>query len=405
MIVVDEEEDNKEVILYHPEEEFNEALEKYYSLKEKYELSFQEQKRDICEKTNLSWKEKRNLLKKKCVGNCGYVGKQGREGSVFTVKSVDNDNLINGYRVLEGYCNNPDLNQRCFHIKLNVGRFELLPNILKNTKEEIKEIQVKEIVLSNEHRSGYISKEDTINAHSTNSVDNANSNDVLDDNKKRYESILKKYENNLKEYEQTELAVNQTLKEMKKRFIDRNNNMDSNEQRAELKRLMQEYKADVYEKKLHKAPLKYQHWKVVKDAKTNLFTLVEMKIPFEELDVPYLTPPKIEQLDLPGGRRGATRGGKKMKTKNNINNPYSLLGITVNATNQDIKNAYGLKAKQYYPGNNRSSNNAKIFEQIGKAYYNLINNESRQYYNKNGTYMLQDEMDPYFLYAMFQEQE
>lgn len=403
MLVVDEEE-KEEVVLYHPEEEFNEALEKYYALKNNYELSFQEQKKEICERKNLSWKEKRNLLKKKCVGNCGYVGKQGREGSIFTVKSVENDNLINGYRVLEGYCNNPDISQRCFHIELNVGRFELLPNILKETKDEIKDIQVKEIVLSNEHRSGYISKEDTISAHSTNTVENANSNDVLEDNKKRYESILNKYENNLKEYEQTELAVNNTLKEIKKRLFDRNFNMDSNEQRAELKRLMHEYKADVYEKKLHKAPLKYQHWDVVKDAKANTFTLVETRIPFQELDVPYLTPPKINKLDLPGGPRSSKRT-RRMEGGVMTKNPYTVLGITVNATDQDIKNAYQVKAKQYYPGNNRSSNKAKIFEQIGKAYYNLINKDSRQYFNQYGTYMLQDEMDPYFLYAMFQEQE
>ncbi len=64
---------------------------------------------------------------------------------------------------------------------------------------------------------------------------------------------------------------------------------------------------------------------------------------------------------------------------------YSILGLTKNATDVEIKTAFRKLAKVYHPDKNPHDPNAKtVFEHILKAYNTLINPHSRKRYDELG---------------------
>lgn len=61
---------------------------------------------------------------------------------------------------------------------------------------------------------------------------------------------------------------------------------------------------------------------------------------------------------------------------------YEILGVSKNATNDEIKAAFRRLAKQYHPDKNPSPNAKALFEKILKAYNVLINPHSRRRYDE-----------------------
>jgi DnaJ-class molecular chaperone len=63
----------------------------------------------------------------------------------------------------------------------------------------------------------------------------------------------------------------------------------------------------------------------------------------------------------------------------NIVNYYHILGVSYQATPDEIKEAYRKKAKAYHP--DKENGNAELFKKIKEAYEVLRNNEKRKVYN------------------------
>lgn len=63
---------------------------------------------------------------------------------------------------------------------------------------------------------------------------------------------------------------------------------------------------------------------------------------------------------------------------------YSILGLTKNATDIEIKSAFRKLAKIYHPDKNPDPNARQLFEHILKAYDTLINPHSRRRYDSIG---------------------
>jgi len=61
---------------------------------------------------------------------------------------------------------------------------------------------------------------------------------------------------------------------------------------------------------------------------------------------------------------------------------YEILGVSKNATNDEIKAAFRRLAKQYHPDKNPSPNAKALFEKILKAYNVLVNPYSRRRYDE-----------------------
>jgi len=68
---------------------------------------------------------------------------------------------------------------------------------------------------------------------------------------------------------------------------------------------------------------------------------------------------------------------------------YSILGLTKNATDIEIKTAFRKLAKIYHPDKNPDPNARQLFERILKAYDTLINPHTRRRYDSLGTTTVQ----------------
>lgn len=62
-------------------------------------------------------------------------------------------------------------------------------------------------------------------------------------------------------------------------------------------------------------------------------------------------------------------------------NYYSVLGVGVSASSEEIKSAYRAKAKQYHPDINKSSDAEDIFKLVNEAYDTLSDTYKRQQYD------------------------
>ena len=64
-----------------------------------------------------------------------------------------------------------------------------------------------------------------------------------------------------------------------------------------------------------------------------------------------------------------------------MRNYYELLGISINATEQEIKEAYRKQARKYHPDNNPGQDTTDIMQELTLAYNTLCNASSRRQYD------------------------
>lgn len=65
---------------------------------------------------------------------------------------------------------------------------------------------------------------------------------------------------------------------------------------------------------------------------------------------------------------------------------YKRLGLTKNATKEDIKKSYRLLALEYHPDRNKSPDATQKFIEINEAYLILFDDEARQKYDREFNY-------------------
>ena len=63
---------------------------------------------------------------------------------------------------------------------------------------------------------------------------------------------------------------------------------------------------------------------------------------------------------------------------------YEVLGISKNATDDEIKRAYRKLAKQYHPDLNKAPDAAEKFKEVNEAYEILSDPQKRQTYDQFG---------------------
>ena len=64
-----------------------------------------------------------------------------------------------------------------------------------------------------------------------------------------------------------------------------------------------------------------------------------------------------------------------------MRNYYELLGISINATEQEIRAAYHKQARKYHPDNNPEQDTTGIMQELTLAYNTLCNASSRRQYD------------------------
>ena len=64
-----------------------------------------------------------------------------------------------------------------------------------------------------------------------------------------------------------------------------------------------------------------------------------------------------------------------------MRNYYELLGISINATEQEIREAYHKQARKYHPDNNPKQDTTGIMQELTLAYNTLCNASSRRQYD------------------------
>lgn len=68
-----------------------------------------------------------------------------------------------------------------------------------------------------------------------------------------------------------------------------------------------------------------------------------------------------------------------------MKDPYSTLGISKNASDQEIKTAYRKLALEYHPDRNKSAGALEKFKEVTQAYEILSNSEKRKTFDQFGT--------------------
>jgi len=134
----------------------------FYKLKNKYETEINLNKKKIINNPNLSSKEKRTEfknLKPKCV-NCKRPG-----GTIFSIKyypeNLLKDQYKDEYRELKAVCG--IIADPCnLNISLQIGKCQLLPEILKEIEKEIKDYKNEIIDTKNKLLFGYITTEKAV---------------------------------------------------------------------------------------------------------------------------------------------------------------------------------------------------------------------------------------------------
>ena len=75
---------------------------------------------------------------------------------------------------------------------------------------------------------------------------------------------------------------------------------------------------------------------------------------------------------------------RQFAAKNQKDDMYDILGITSAASEKEVKRAFLMKAKQYHPDVNTSSEAPKKFAQINEAYETLGDPQKRKIYDAYG---------------------
>lgn len=130
------------------------SINEYYKLKTKYETDIMKNKKKIINNQLLSWNEKRREYKKlipKCI-NCKKPG-----GTIFSIQ-YNKDSNIRQLKAICGVSANPcNLN-----ILINVGKYDLFPDVLKYFQKEIYNLKQQIISDKNNILFGYFSTEQAL---------------------------------------------------------------------------------------------------------------------------------------------------------------------------------------------------------------------------------------------------
>jgi hypothetical protein len=185
---------------------YQDAIKKYYKLKNDYDESINNQKKEILAKSGLSIKEKRSefrKLKNKCV-NC-----KRPVGSIFSTKVIGQSKFSLKDRVLIALCGDRD--EPCpLNIEINLGATKDLRILLIDLEKDLLDYKNKVIKDKNDLLFGYITSEyavrnfDEIKADmkSTNELYDLyfqKLNEIVDNEKKKedYQTLLKGFYENI----------------------------------------------------------------------------------------------------------------------------------------------------------------------------------------------------------------
>ena len=135
-----------------------EALNEYFKLKLKYETQNMANKKKIMNNSTLSNKEKRSeylKLKPKCI-NCKRPG-----GTIFKTNYFSETDKEEAYRQHSAACG--VIADPCnLDIKIQIGKVELLPNLLNSLQQEIKDLKNNVIDDKNKLLFGYLTTENAL---------------------------------------------------------------------------------------------------------------------------------------------------------------------------------------------------------------------------------------------------
>lgn len=138
----------------------NDALNEYFSLKEKFENTNKSIKKKIINNSTLSKREKRAeylKLKPKCV-NCKRPSKLG---TIFSVVFHPSDDKTDAYRTFKSSCG--DLADPCnLDIEINIGNYEPLDKLMNDIRNEINTVKNDVINDKNKLLFGLITTETAI---------------------------------------------------------------------------------------------------------------------------------------------------------------------------------------------------------------------------------------------------
>ena len=138
--------------------DIKEALNEYFKLKLKYEGQIMTNKKKIMNNITLSNKEKRSeflKLKPKCI-NCKRPG-----GTIFKTTFFEDTDKGDAYREHSATCG--IIADPCnLNIKIQIGKVELLPELLNYMEKDIKEFKNEIIDDKNKLLFGYLTTEEAL---------------------------------------------------------------------------------------------------------------------------------------------------------------------------------------------------------------------------------------------------
>jgi hypothetical protein len=193
------------------------SINEYYKLKNNYENEINKHKKNIINNPSLSWKEKKiefQKLKPKCI-NCKRPG-----GTIFSIKhdkTTNNRHLKAICGVIANPCN--------LNIDIQLGKYEELPFILKDTEKDINDIKLNIIDDKNKLLFGYISTETALNNFNETKKEISDFTSVLEDYLNEYNNIVDNKERNDKLNQNIVLSETYIIqiKESIKQFNETNN--------------------------------------------------------------------------------------------------------------------------------------------------------------------------------------
>ena len=188
---------------------FEDAIKKYYKLKNEYEESIENQKKKILSMSGLSLKEKRiefRKLKNKCV-NC-----KRPVGSIFSTKVTGDNDFFLKDRILVALCGDRD--DPCpLNIEINLGATNDLRIILIDLEKDLINYKNKIIRDKNDLLFGYITSEEAVRKFDSMKEDMKSTtelydlffqqlNEIVDNTKKKedYQTLLKGFYENIESF-------------------------------------------------------------------------------------------------------------------------------------------------------------------------------------------------------------
>jgi hypothetical protein len=198
-------------------ENTNKHIAEYYKLKKKYDDDNNKNKRDIMNNANLSKREKKNKFAK-LVPKCVLCKQPG--GTIFSNK-------------YEETLNARQLSARCGHtaepcnldIKINTGKYVLLPYLFKKTTANISDLKTNVIVDKNQLLFGYKTTEETLSAFDELKEQITQNMAELDTIVREYSNVTDNTEDNDKLKELTEKSFEQ-IKNIREYMVNSNEEDD-----------------------------------------------------------------------------------------------------------------------------------------------------------------------------------